>query len=137
MQYRLLVQNRRVKRPQCFSIEDFRSKISSAGWLEKSWPAGVCVCVCMYGCPSVQAFSPLETERLVRSGRANIHSMRRNGGKTLKTVLDRSVARGTCHVRPRKPLQKSCSAGCRPNQWTDLAQTWWSDSHCRWAQALG
>ena len=69
--------------------------------------AGRRVSVCM----SLQALSPLESERLVGSGRANNHSMRRNGGKTLVTVSDRPVARGTCHVRSRKPLQKDVAQG--------------------------
>ena len=103
MQFRPLVHNRRVKRIQCFSIESlFCSNISSGGSLENSWPTGVC----MYVCPSVQVFSPLEPERLVGSGRANMHSMRRNGGKTMVTVSHRSVGRDTCHVRSHKPLQK-------------------------------
>ena len=50
------------------------------------------VFVCLYVCPSVQAFLALEPERLDRSGRGNIRSMRRNGGKTMKQVTDRSVA---------------------------------------------
>ena len=55
---------------------------------------------------SVHALSPLESERLVGSGRANIHSMRRNSGKTKVSLIDRSVARGMCHVRSRKPFEK-------------------------------
>ena len=47
-------------------------------------------------CPFFQAFSPLEPERLIGSGRANIHSMRQNSGKTMVPVPDRSVAHGTC-----------------------------------------
>ena len=84
----------------------------------------------MFVCVSVvQAFSPLEPEQLVRSGRANIHSMHWNSGKAKVYVVDRSVAHGTCHARSRKPLQKSIGQRCRPNQWTDSAQTWWADSH--------
>ena len=70
-------------------------KVSSGGSLEKSRPADVSY---------VQAFSPLEPERLVRSRRVNVGSMRRNGGKTMVPVADRSVARGTRHVRSRKSL---------------------------------
>ena len=60
----------------------------------------------MYVCPSVQAFLSLEPERLVKPGRANIYSMRQNGGKTMVTVSNRLVARGTCHVRSRNPCKK-------------------------------
>ena len=71
------------------------------------------VFVCRSVCPSVLAFSPPEPERLVGSGLTNIHSMRRNSGKTMVMVLDRSVAHGMCHVRSRKPLHKSCSPDCK------------------------
>ena len=57
-------------------------------------------------CVYFKAFSPLEPERLVRSGRMNVGSVRRNGGKTMVPAADRSVARGTCHGQSRKPLQK-------------------------------
>ena len=107
MQCRPVLQNRRAKRHQCFRIKGFCSKISSCGLLKKSCPAGVC----LYACMSVQAFSPLEPKRLVGSGRANTHSMCRNGGKTMLTVSDRSVAGGTCHVRWFKPLQKIVAKG--------------------------
>ena len=65
-------------------------------WVDgKKWPARVCVFVS----PSVEAFLPLEPEEMARSGRANnIHSLRRNDGKTMVTVSDRSVARGTCDL---------------------------------------
>ena len=66
-----LVQNRRVKRLQCFRIEGFCS--NSGGPLGKSRKADVCLCVCVH--------KPLEPELLVRSGRANIHLMHRNSGK--------------------------------------------------------
>ena len=95
------------------------------------------VFVCMYVCPSVQAFSPLEPEQLIGSGRVNICSMHRNGGRTMVSVLDQSVAGTTCHVRSRKPLQRSSSQGCRPNQWTDSAQAWWADSYHWWTQSIG
>ena len=88
-------------------MEPLCSKISSSGSLEKKL-AGRCLSVCMY---FRQAFSTLEPKRLVGSGRANSHSMRRSGGKTMATVSNRSVAHGTCHVRSRKPLQKNCTPG--------------------------
>ena len=37
--------------------------------------------------------------------------MRRNVGKTMNTVSDQSAARGTCHMRFRKPLQKIVAKG--------------------------
>ena len=129
----LFFQNRRIKRLHCFSIEGLYSKISSGGSLEKRSRAGICLYVCLYVCLSVQAFSPLEPDQLVGSGRANIHLMHRNGGNTMVTDSNRSVSRSTCHVRSCKPLQTSCSPGCRPNQWTDSAQTCWADSYHGWA----
>ena len=51
----IVFQNRRVKRLQCFSIEDFCSKISSGGLLEKISRAGVCLYLCMYVCPRIFA----------------------------------------------------------------------------------
>ena len=39
-------------------------------------------------------------------GWAIIHSMRRNGRKTMVPTLDGSDARGTCHLRSREPLKK-------------------------------
>ena len=71
----------------------------------KSWPGDVCL--------YVQALLPLEPERLVGSRRADIHSMRRNGGKTMVLLLDQSFARGTCYVRSRKALQKVVAKGGR------------------------
>ena len=65
----------------------------------------------MYVCPSVLAFSSLEAKRLDGSGRANNQSMRQSGGKTMVPVIDRSVARGTSHVRLRKPLEKVVAKG--------------------------
>ena len=50
----------------------------------------------MYVCPSAQALLPLTPERLVGSGRADIRSMRQNGGKTTVPVPDQSVARAMC-----------------------------------------
>ena len=97
----------------------------------------VCMYICMYACMSIcPSISPLEPERLVWSGRANIQSMRQNGGKTMLTVSDRLVARGKCQVRWCKPLQKRCSQGCRINERTDSAQTWWADIHHGWAQSV-
>ena len=65
------------------------------------------MCECMH----VQAFSTLEPKGLVGWGRANIHSMCRKGRKTMVMASDQSVAPGTCHVRSRKPLQKSVDSG--------------------------
>ena len=86
------IQNRRVKRLQCYSVEGFCSKISSGGSLEKVVGP---VFVCMSVCTSIFASG---ARTAGRSGRANIHSMRRNGKKTMVTVSDRSAARGTWHV---------------------------------------
>ena len=48
MQCRHLVQNRKIKRLQCFSIEGFCSKSPSGGSLEKTSRSGVCLLyVCM------------------------------------------------------------------------------------------
>ena len=41
----------------------------------------------------------------------------RNGGKTM-VQLERSVHRGTYHVRNCKPLQKSIGKGCGTNNWS-------------------
>ena len=87
-------------------LEDFL-----CGSLEKSSRAGVCVFVGMYACPFVQAFWSLWLERLGLLGRANIHSMLRNSGRTMVPNSDRSAAPATCHVRSRKPLQKISSQG--------------------------
>ena len=84
--------------------------------------AGRCLSVRLSVCPFVKAFSTMEPKRQVRSGWANIHSMHRSGGKTMVTISKQSVARGTCQVRSRKLLQKSCSPGCRSNHSTDLAE---------------
>ena len=73
-------------------------------------------------------FSPLEPERLDRSGRARVRSMRRDGGKTMAPIADRSVAHGTYHLRSSKPLQKSIGKHCKPKRWTDTGH-WWADSH--------
>ena len=54
--------------------------------------------VYMNVCSSVRAFWPLEPERLVRSGRANIRSMRWSGGKTTVPVADRLVAHDRYNV---------------------------------------
>ena len=91
------------KGSNALEFEPLCSKISFGGSMEKVVGP---VFVCMSACPSVRAFSPLEPERLVGSGRANIHSMRRDGGKTMATVSDRSVERGTCLERSRKALHK-------------------------------
>ena len=109
MQCRPLVQNRRVKRLQYFSIEGFPRRFPLLGRWKKI--AGRCLSVCLSVCPSVQAFSSLEPEQLVGSGRSNIHSIRRNGGKTMVTVLDRwlHVPRATCDRA--NPCQKVVSQG--------------------------
>ena len=121
-------------------------EISSVGSLEQNSRADVCLHVCLSVYPSVQAFWSPEHERLVRSGRANIRSMRRSGRKddgaccrligcrwqvprAIVPVADRSVTRGRCHVLSCKKLQKSIGTRCRPNQWRDSGQTWWTDSH--------
>ena len=119
---------------QCFSIEGFCSKIFSAGSLEKSNRAGVCV----YVYPSVQAFSILEPKQRGRSGREIIRSMRRNGRKTIVTFSDQSVACGRCHVQPigLQPLPSDRTEGCRTNQWTDSTQTWWADGHYRGTKSV-
>ena len=132
MQCRTLVQNCRAKGFNALALKAFPRRFPLVGrWKKRSRAS-----VSLYVCTSVQALSPLEPKRLVGSGRANNHSMHRSGGEVMVTVLDRSVARGTCRVRSHKPLQKSCSQECRSNQWTDLAQTWWADSHHRWAQSV-
>ena len=129
MQCRRLVQNRRAK---CFNalalkalLEVFLRCFFFFVPLEQRSRADVCP----YVCPSVQAFSPLEIEQLIRSGRASIRSMRRSGGKTMVPVADQSVACGRCHVQSCKRVQKSIATRCRPNQWTDSAQTRWADRH--------
>ena len=105
----------------------FARRLPQVGHFKTSRSAGVCRYVCM----SVQALSPLEPKRLFGSGRTNIHSICRNSGMTMATVSDRFVTQGTCHVRSRKPLQKSSSRGCRRNQWTDWAKTLCDDGHLR------
>ena len=61
MQCLPLVQNLRVKRIQWFCTEDLCFKISSGGVQEKSWPAGVClsVCMCVYMYASLSKHSRL------------------------------------------------------------------------------
>ena len=56
---------------------------------------------------------------MVRSGPGRHHSMRRNAGTTMAPVPGRHVARDTCHVPPREPLQKSL-AGLQVT-WKELA----------------
>ena len=51
-------------------------------------------------------------------------------------VTDGSVARGTCHVRSRKPLQETSCQECRPNQCTSTTETSWANGHHRWAGAI-
>ena len=72
-----------------------------------------------------QAFSPLEPEWLVRSGRGRHRLTRRNGGQTMVPISERPVPIVTSN---RKPLQKSIGNSYRPNQckWTDSAQAWWA-----------
>ena len=94
---------------------------------------GSCVSVCLF----VQAFSGIAPERLGRSGPARHRSTRRLAGTTMVPNRDRSVARGTCHVPPRGPLQKQRASGYRSYQWTHGVQTLWPSEHHREARALG
>ena len=116
MQCRPLVQNGRVKR---LLLEDF------LWWV--AGPAGpVFVYVFMYVCPSIFA-SGARTAGLIGSGGYSFDARERRNDK------GNSFGPIACtwHVprRSRKPLEKSCSLGYRPNQWTDSAQTWWAKSH--------
>ena len=70
---------------------------------------GRCLCVCM----SAQAFSSLEPERLGRSGLGNVHSMRRNGGKTLELFSDRSLARAPAKCHGQNDSAFIMTQGCR------------------------
>ena len=97
IQCRPLVQNRRVNKLQCFSIERFCLKISSGWSLEKNSRDDVFVYVCL----SVRALSPLEPEWLVGPKWVNILALCQNGRKTMVPLSDQSVARDTCHVRSR------------------------------------
>ena len=71
---------------------------------EKSW-ANVFVCVSV--CLSVQAFRVVEAKRVVRLVPGRHCAMRRNAGTAMASVPGRQVARGTCHLPLREPLQKS------------------------------
>ena len=79
-------------------IENFSSKVSSGALLlERSEPADVSLAECVY--LRVQAFSSLQSERLVRSECAWKRSMRENGEKTIVVVVERSAPRDTCYVQ--------------------------------------
>ena len=86
-------------------------------------------------CMSVQAFWHLEHERVVRSGsqEGGGHLLRPwNDGKTMVLIVERWIPRGTCHVPPHQPLEKSFSQSCRSSQWEDTTQILWTDSHYGW-----
>ena len=131
MQCRPLVQARRVKRLQCFSIEGLCSKIFPGGSLEKN--AGRPVFVCMYVCPSIFA-SGARTVGRIGTGEYSLYAneKRKNDGNDFGPIgctwhLPRAIA---------QILAKSFRQGCRPNQWTDSANSWGADSHHGWAQCL-
>ena len=112
------------------ALKVLRSEISSGERMREMELVGQ---VCLYVCSSIRH---LEHERVARLGRVSILSMRRKGGKTMAPVTDRSVARGTCHMRSRKTSQKISSQGCRPNQWTDTSRTLLANGHRKWASAI-
>ena len=130
-----------------FKIVEYKgSKISSDGSLEKSIRAGVCLPVCMYVCMYVCVYvcmstcssiyaSGARTAGRIGMGEYSFDAPERR--KTMVPVADRSVSRGRCHKQFCKKLQNNFSQGCRPNQWTDSAQTWWAHSHHGWGQSNG
>ena len=62
-------------------IEDF------LWWVAEKKFVCVCFCVFVCACVSVQAFWHLEPERVGPSGRAEVRSRHRNGGKTIVAIV--------------------------------------------------
>ena len=130
MQRRPLNQYRRAKMLHYLSIEDFCSKISSGGLLEKSSRAGVCLYVCMHVClsvsPSIFA-SGAQTAGPIVTGEYlfDAPERRKYDGKTFRPI----GCRWHVPLAISQTLAKNCYPGCRANQWTDSAQTWRPDSH--------
>ena len=81
-------------------IEDFLWWVGE----KVDWVMFVCMYVCMDACSSIWA-PGARTEGLFGTGEYLFDALERRIDNVL--VTDESVARGTCHVRSRKPLQKN------------------------------
>ena len=82
--------------------------------MKNSWPDCVCGSVSQSVSQSVsvsvQAFSLIACERLVRSGPGYHRSTHRFAGTTMAPIPGRPAARGTWHVPPLEGLQKVVDA---------------------------